>query len=113
MKHQFFIIIYHCNTNGYCFSAIIHYLIKFDTYGHEVFQMFTKLLIRYFIIEILFLKGLRLERKIDPMQRVIDYMRERELRPTELFRSFDKAVGNKLTHQEFIERIKARTHYML
>ena len=52
--------------------------------------------------------GQRLEKRVDPMQRVIDYMRERELRPTELFRSFDKAVGNKLSHKDFIERIKVR-----
>ena len=51
--------------------------------------------------------GQRLEKRVDPMQRVIDYMRERELRPTELFRSFDKAVGNKMSHIAFIDRLKA------
>ena len=40
------------------------------------------------------------------MQRVMDYMKERELRPTELFRSFDKAVKSKLTKQQFAARIQ-------
>ena len=40
------------------------------------------------------------------MQRVMDYMKERELRPTELFRSFDKAVKSKLTKRQFANRIQ-------
>ena len=43
------------------------------------------------------------------MQRVMDYMKERELRPTELFRSFDKAVKSKLTKRQFANRIQVNS----
>ncbi len=49
------------------------------------------------------------------MQRVMDYMKERELRPTELFRSFDKAVKSKLSRNQFAKRIQVlyqgKIHY--
>jgi len=40
------------------------------------------------------------------MQRVIDYMKKTGIRPTELFRSMDKQVSNKLSHHEIIARLK-------
>ena len=43
------------------------------------------------------------------MQRVMNYMKERELRPTELFRSFDKAVKSKLTKRQFANRIQVNS----
>ena len=45
------------------------------------------------------------DKKIDPMQRVINFMKEKELRVTEFFRAFDKNVGNKLDVNEFRERL--------
>ena len=52
------------------------------------------------------------DRRIEPMQKVINYMKERQLRPTELFRSFDKNVANKLNNQQLIERIKVSGSYL-
>ena len=41
------------------------------------------------------------------MRRVMDYMKERGLRPTELFRSFDKAVAHQINSDMFVDRLKA------
>ena len=53
------------------------------------------------------------DKRITPMQRVIGYMKKRGLRPTELFRSMDKQVANKITHQEMIVRLKVQKHLQL
>jgi hypothetical protein len=42
------------------------------------------------------------------MQRVIDYMREHEIRPVEMFRAFDKAVNFKMGKKAFSERLKVK-----
>ena len=43
---------------------------------------------------------------MEPMQRVINYMKDREIRPTELFRTFDKSVANKLSRHELVSRLR-------
>ncbi|CAD5124784.1 DgyrCDS13048 [Dimorphilus gyrociliatus] len=50
--------------------------------------------------------GQRQGRKVEPMQRVIDYMKVKQLRPTELFRSFDKKVTKLLSFENFMERLE-------
>eukprot|EP00914_Ancora_sagittata_P026318 GHVO01051818.1.p2 GENE.GHVO01051818.1~~GHVO01051818.1.p2 ORF type:complete len:122 (+),score=4.33 GHVO01051818.1:648-1013(+) len=45
-------------------------------------------------------------KKLDPMQKVIAYMKDREIRPTELFRSFDKEVSSSISHNNLIRRLK-------
>lgn len=50
--------------------------------------------------------GQRYDKKIDPMQKIIMFMKDRSLRPTELFRNFDKSVANYISHENFQERLK-------
>jgi hypothetical protein len=50
--------------------------------------------------------GQRYDRKVDPMQKIIIYMKERGLRPAELFRTFDKSVANYISYEEFQMRLK-------
>ena len=40
------------------------------------------------------------------MQKVIDYMTQHQIRPTELFRSFDKNVMFNMEDEVFISRLK-------
>ena len=51
------------------------------------------------------------DRPVNPMQMVIDYMRDKELRPTELFRSFDKDTLNKLTKDQMVDQLKVSVKY--
>lgn len=43
---------------------------------------------------------------MDPMQKVIHYMKEKEIRPSELFRSFDKEVSSHISYNDLIARLK-------
>ena len=45
-------------------------------------------------------------KKMTPMQRVMGYMKKRGLRPTELFRNFDKDVSKSLSHDEVVVNLK-------
>ena len=57
--------------------------------------------------------GQRIDRKLDPMSKIIQYMKDRSLRPTELFRSFDKQVGNSITNDEFVFRLQVSVPVVL
>ena len=46
------------------------------------------------------------ERRLEPMQVLINYMNERGLRPNELFRIMDKDVDSNMTVEEFMKRLK-------
>lgn len=50
--------------------------------------------------------GQRHDRRTDPMDKVLKYMKDNGLRPTELFRTFDKSVSNKLDSGMFGERLR-------
>lgn len=53
------------------------------------------------------------DRKIHPMQKIINYMYEKEMRPLELLRSFDKEGNFVVTEDDFIERLKvSEIHYI-
>ena len=45
------------------------------------------------------------ERKIHPMQKIINYMYEKEMRPLELLRSFDKEGNFLVSEDDFIARL--------
>ena len=45
------------------------------------------------------------ERKIHPMQKIIYYLYEKELRPLELLRSFDKEGNFLVSEDDFIARL--------
>jgi hypothetical protein len=62
-------------------------------------------LIKFKLIK-LFNSLLSAERRLEPMQVLINYMNERYIRPSELFRIMDKDVDAMMTEEEFIQRLK-------
>lgn len=48
-------------------------------------------------------------RELNPMLRIIEYLRLLGLRPLELMKSFDKTSSFELPRKEFIDQIKAST----
>ena len=45
-------------------------------------------------------------RRIHPMERVLEYMKLREIRPVEMFRDFDKSVTFDMSKETFMQRMK-------
>ena len=52
--------------------------------------------------------GQRLNRRVDPMDKIMKYMKDRGLRPTELFRTLDKSVSNSLDSEILVTRLQVR-----
>lgn len=52
-------------------------------------------------------------REINPMLRIIEYLRLLGLRPLELMRSFHKTASYELPRKEFVEEIKVSLRYII
>ena len=57
--------------------------------------------------------GQRQNRRIDPMEKIMKYMKDTGLRTTELFRTFDKTVSNRLRTDTFVDRLNVRTIHIV
>ena len=56
--------------------------------------------------------GQRSNRLVDPMEKVMKYMKDSGMRATELFRTFDKTVSNRLDSKTFVDRLRVRLLYL-
>ncbi|XP_069108553.1 leucine-rich repeat-containing protein 74A-like [Argopecten irradians] len=52
--------------------------------------------------------GEKIEKPIDAMQRILDYMKTLGLRPVEMIREFDKTANYQISKKDFIARLKSK-----